>query len=199
LKTPLRGKKSKPDIDPETSDQNLIQIIKDGNPDAISILYLRHKDRSYSQALRIVRDPATAASVVIDAFIKTSQHPDLYNPERGAFNTWIGSVVHNLAIDALRKEKSRDSASLDEAMDIKDPEISTEDILELKLDIGLVQQALAQIPDEQREAVILAFISQKTHPEIANYLGLPLGTVKTRIRLGLKKLRIILEEQDVSL
>jgi RNA polymerase sigma-70 factor (ECF subfamily) len=145
---------------------------------------------AYSIALRITGDPATAEDVVQDAFIGVWRNAARYRAERASLRTWLLSIVHHRAVDAVRRR--RPIAAL------PDPDAATPDVLllpdawaavEARLDGATVRGALAALPEAQRTAIELAYFGGLTQTEIATRTGVPLGTVKSRMRLGLSALR----------
>lgn len=183
------------------TDDGLVRRVHGRDPDALDEVYQRYSRAVHSLAYRIVSDRAMAEDVTQDVFLKLWRQPDSYNPERGSLGSWLLSVAHNRAIDVLRRRRVRDEHPLPETRDMAEvlsdggPDLG--DTASLKEAAAAVRRALLQIPANQREAIEMAFFQGKTHVEIAEELGEPLGTAKTRIRLGMRKLRSILEQEGV--
>lgn len=179
-------------------DEQLIEHIVAGRPEALSALYDRYSRLVYSLARHIVGDGARAEEVTLDVFTRVWEKAGTYRAERAKVNTWITSLARNRAIDVVRREQVRPEGSsvrLDLVeyglhSPLPNPERAAEDALEQRR----VRRALLELPEEQRLCLELAYYGGLTHQAIADELGLPLGTVKTRIRLGMDKLRRALDD-----
>ncbi len=161
-----------------------------GDLGALDQLYEQYGAMAFSIAYRITRDRAAAEDVVQDAFLGVWRNAARYVDGRGTVRTWLLSIVHHRAIDAIRRrrptvELPESDSGLPETLTL--PDTWTE--VAHGLDRDAVQTALAQISDVQRVAIELAYFGGLTQTEIAERLKQPLGTVKTRIRLGLERLR----------
>jgi RNA polymerase sigma-70 factor (ECF subfamily) len=164
---------------------------------AFRALYDRYGNLVYSAALRVVRDAQIAEDMVQEIFLRIWRKPESYVAQRGRFVTWLTSVTRNRAVDEVRSRGRRfrhETASPEEqerelpASEQDDPALTAE----LSDQRRLILAALKQIPAEQREIIELAYFGGLTQQEIAERLSQPLGTVKTRIRLGMQKLRAAL-------
>ena len=190
-------------MDPATPDQDLVARISEGESSALDELYHRHARSVYSLVLHIVRDPSTAEDVTQEVFLKLWRQSESYHPERGALSSWLLSVAHNRAIDVVRRRRLREEYRLPETQDVgdfvADGVIDPGDAAGLADMASIVRRALQQIPDAQRQAIEMAFFQGKTHVEISEELGEPLGTAKTRIRLGMRKLKSLLEAEGVEI
>jgi len=178
-------------------DEELMQRLVYRDLWAFRALYDRYGNLVYSAALRVVRDAQVAEDMVQEIFLRIWRKPDSYVAQRGRFVTWLTSVTRNRAVDEIRSRGRRfryETASPEEqerelpAPDTNDPALSAE----LADQRRLILAALAQIPMEQRQIIELAYFGGLTQQEIAERLSQPLGTVKTRIRLGMQKLRAAL-------
>jgi RNA polymerase sigma-70 factor (ECF subfamily) len=175
------------------SDMELASAIQSRDPDALAELFDRYGSLCFGLAFRIVKDRQAAEEVVQEAYLNVWRKADSYDFGRGALRTWLLTVVRNRGLDRLRSNRLR----VDQQVPLEDAENSLggPDVwLEVaeKLDREAITAALAELPEEQRVAIELAFFSGLTHPELAERLGIPLGTVKGRLRLGLLKLRGLL-------
>jgi len=184
------GRASGPGPDPGADDRAIMAAVAAGELGALDRLYEQHGAMAYSIALRITGDPATAEDVVQDAFIGAWRNASRYAGERGSVRTWLLSIVHHRAIDAVRRRRASSAlpepeGPLPEALTLPD---AWSDV-EARLDGAAVRTALAAIPVAQREVIELAYFGGLTQAEIASQLAVPLGTVKSRIRLGLVALR----------
>ena len=171
-------------------DATLLQRVTQGDREAFMELYQRYANLVYSMALRVVRDQQMAEEVAQDVFLKIWQKGALYDPARGRFSSWLLSVTRFTAIDRLRYEKRRPTVE-----DTNEEVAQPRELQRLSADHALWEQGqqlrmlIEALPPEQREVVELAYFGGLTHRELAEQLNLPLGTVKSRLRLGLNKLR----------
>ena len=191
------------DVSPEKAaysrldDEALLQRLSYRDLEAFRSLYDRYGDLVYSAVLRIVRDVHIAQDMVQEVFLRIWRRPGSYVAERGRFSTWLISVARNRAVDEVRARSRRyrhETASPEEqerelpSSDDNDPALTAE----LADQRQLIIKALVELPLEQRRVIELAYFGGLTQQEIAQQLSQPLGTVKTRIRLGMQKLRTAL-------
>lgn len=151
---------------------------------AFETLYDSHHRLVYGIALRILNDVAAAEDVTQAVFLKLWSSPTLF--VKGNFGAWIARVTRNRALDVVRSRTVRAESEMPEAMPLDD---ALEDTAFANLNADSIRSALAQLPEEQRKPIEMGFFAGVTHEEIARQTGIPLGTVKTRIRTGLRKLR----------
>jgi RNA polymerase sigma-70 factor (ECF subfamily) len=167
--------------------------VASGDSTALSALYDAHAGAIYSLALRVVGDEADAEDVLQEVFTQAWRQASRYDASRGSVAAWLLTMARTRAIDRLRARRARpDSAATtgDEALlDLSAPVVDPGDALESARDAERLRQALGELPLLQRLAIELAYFEGLTQSEIAERLEQPLGTVKTRIRLGLLKLR----------
>lgn len=156
---------------------------------AFEALYDAHHRIVYGVALRILGDTQGAEDVLQSVFLKVWNSPELFRG--GNFGAWIVRVTRNRSLDVLRGRAVRNEGALPEALP---EEEAIEDVAFAHIDAARVRAALAGLPPEQREPIEMGFFDGITHEEIARRCKVPLGTVKTRIRSGLRKLRTVLEE-----
>ena len=171
-------------------DTELAGRVRDGDAGALEELYARHGSACYGLARRIVVDAALAQDVVQEVFLAL-WHRTSHDPARGAVRTWLLTITHHKSVDAVRREERRNSRQttldvLDAATD-DSPGPQAEAMARLRADE--VRGALAGLPDEQRQAVLLAYYGGYTQREISAMTGVPLGTVKTRTLAAMRKLR----------
>ena len=159
---------------------------------ALVELYDRHGHTAYGLALRVVRDAALAEDVVQEAFLGVWRSATKFVPERAKATTWIMTFVHRRAVDLVRREERRRGEPLERAAEPLTG--SSEEVAWLKFERERVQEALAKLPDQQREAIELAYYGGFTQAEMAERLGQPLGTIKSRVFNGLGRLRELLVE-----
>jgi RNA polymerase sigma-70 factor (ECF subfamily) len=177
--------------DDRESDQQTLERMARGDADALADLYDRHAARVYSLALRIVRDAGDAEDVVQEVFAQAWRQASRYTASRGAVAAWLLTLARSRAIDRLRARRARPDQQGAEAAATELPDLAPPvDWQYLSAEqIRLVRGALEQLPFLQRVAIELAYFDGLTHVEIAARLEEPLGTVKTRIRSALTKLR----------
>lgn len=156
--------------------------------DAFEAIYDGYHRLVYGLALRVLGDPGAAEDVTQAVFLKIWDSPALFRG--GNFGAWLARVARNRALDAVRARGVRAEADLPATMPLDE---TLEEVAIAHLDGARVRDALEQLPPEQREPIELGFFGGITHQEIARRIGLPLGTVKTRIRTGLRRLRNVLE------
>ncbi len=170
------------------------------DPDALAEVYDAYGRAVFSLALRILGEPAGAEDVVHDVFVKLWRQPEQYRMDRGSLRAWLLSVAHNRSIDVLRRRRAAIARQVPDEPDWEHTAQNGADDLgdqaALAEDAARVRWALSQIPSAQRQAIEMAFFEGKTHVEISRELGEPLGTAKTRIRLGMRKLRALLEGKE---
>ncbi len=174
------------------SDEALIEALP-GRLEALDALYDRHASAALGLAVRMVRQRETAEEVVQDAFLALWRHAPSYQAGRGSVRTWLLSIVHHRAIDRLRGRPQPAPLPEELGADPGAPDVWT--LAARRLDRETIQEALAALPAEQREAIELAYFSGLTQTQIASSLNLPLGTVKGRLRLGLARLRALLRDR----
>lgn len=183
----------------EPDDEALVERIVARDAEAFGHLYDRHSDLVYSVALRVLADPALAQDAAQDVFLRLWRNPAAYDPTRGRFVSWLVSVARNRAVDEVRMRGRRRLRELGENSSMDDPPDSrAEDpqlAVQVQADRLAVRRALATLPEEQRMAVEMAYFSGLTQQEIAERLRQPLGTIKTRTRLAMKKLRAALSSE----
>ena len=165
-------------------DAYLLTAISQGDEAAMARLYSRHATRTYSIALRVLRDPSSAEDVLQEIFMQIWRNPTSFTATRGSIEGWLAVVARNRAIDMLRRRKP--SELVNELLLPSRQNLSAE--VEHSVTLERVKQVIATLPEEQQRALELAFFQGLTHLEIAAETGVPLGTVKTRIRVALQKL-----------
>ena len=183
----------------DDADRAVLVRIANGELGALDDLYERYKTMAYSIAYRITNDPSLAEDVVQDAFLGAWRNAARYVEGRGSVKTWLLSIVHHRAIDAVRRR--RPTSELPEREDVPPAALQLPDVwaeVSSRLDVETVRGALAVLSDVQREAIELAYFGGLTQVEVAERTGAPLGTVKSRMRLGLLAMRRVLLEADGS-
>ena len=177
-------------------DHALINLIAQQHDSALGELYDRYSRLLFSVAYRVVGDQGTAEEITLDVFTRVWTNAHTYQVDKAKVSTWITRMARNRAIDMLRQEEVRPlkhSVSWAEAS--PEPKSSgggPEDAAQLSLQQQRVRSAVGSLSDQQQEVLALAYFKGYTHQEISRHLDLPLGTVKGRIRAGMKKLRLLL-------
>lgn len=196
------ARRSEPAVErPPADERALLEQVIAGDLVAFERLYDRYARPVYSLAYRILGDPADAEELLQETFVKVWQQAARYDPRRGTFGSWLMSIAYNLAIDALRTRSRRppraDFVELGDLplYDVDEATIVYEaaEVSELR---DRVRRAMAQLPEPQRQAIELAYFAGLSHTEIAAVLGEPVGTIKTRLRLGMQKLQLLLRDQQ---
>ncbi|MEM7008970.1 MAG: sigma-70 family RNA polymerase sigma factor [Thermodesulfobacteriota bacterium] len=170
-------------------DQELIDQVKKGNKTAFKEIYSRFSQVTYNLALRMLRDKEDAEEVVQEIFLQVWNKAYTYDPQRGAVSTWVLNIARSRSIDKLRTLGYKDkNVEIDEEKVNSNDDLARtiEDREESK---NVIRQALDSLPDPQRIAIELVYFEGLTHVEAAEKLNEPVGTIKTRIRLGVLKLK----------
>ena len=185
------------------TDEALMAAIVAQDPRAFAALYDRYADLVYATTLRVLADTQLAEDATQDVFVRLWRRPQTFIAERGRFISWLMSVSRNRAVDELRsrgRRRRREGPGLESpdeqaCMLIPDDREDPQHSVEVREEQLLVRKALKILPEDQRRALELAYFGGLTQVEIAVSLHEPLGTIKTRIRLGMQKLRRALEDQ----
>lgn len=173
------------------SDEALVALAARSEQPALAELYDRYARVAYGLALRILRDESLAEDAVQEGFLAVWRTAPRFMPERGKASTWILTLVHRRAVDAVRREQRRRADVLDETREVAGGAGADEEAW-VRLQRERVQGALRRLPDQQREALELAYYGGFTQSELAERLGQPLGTIKSRMFAGLSALRELL-------
>jgi RNA polymerase sigma-70 factor, ECF subfamily len=184
-------------------DESLVRLIVQSQEQALAQLYDRYHRLIFSLALAIVNDRATAEEIMLDVFMRVWQKAGTYRADQAKVSTWLTHIARNHAIDVLRRRAARvDQFAVHWEDTTSHPESSApdpQDSVELSLRRERIYAALAQLPPDQKEALQLAYFGGYTQSQIAELLKQPLGTIKTRLRLALQKLREFLyKEQELQ-
>lgn len=175
------------------TDEDLVVSIQRQDARALETLYDRYGVLTYSLALRVLGDPHDAEEVVQESFVNVWRAAKTYRSDRSSVRSWLLSIVHHRAIDKLRRRQSRiQPVALDDEMTIPDQADVWQEVAQ-RLTGDDIRRALGALPPEQRETLELAYFKGYTHSQIAQLMEVPLGTVKGRMRMGLHKLKSLLE------
>jgi RNA polymerase sigma-70 factor (ECF subfamily) len=178
------------------ADEEAMQLVQDGDPRAFELIYDRHGGAAFSLAYRMVGNRVTAEDITQEAFLSIWRSRLRYDQARGSVRTWVLGIVHNRAIDALRRSVVHDRRretmegieERHEARERTDVEAARRE------EARTIRTALDTLPDDQRRTIELAYFGGFSHSQIADLLNEPIGTVKGRMRLGLEKMRRQLSE-----
>ncbi len=181
----------------------LLQQVAQQDQQALMLLYEQYGSLVYSLSLRVLRQPGLAEEVTQDVFLKLWRYPQRWNPSLGQFSSWLLTITRNAAIDRLRREGRQAPARWEFAGEaggeVQEPPGDAHAFLAeqaIWLDGEILRRLLLKLPAEQRHLIELAFFEGYSHSELADLLHLPLGTVKTRLRMGMQKLRNLWEETE---
>jgi RNA polymerase sigma-70 factor (ECF subfamily) len=180
----------------ELADEDLMGLVQDGEARAFEVIFDRHGGAAFSLAYRMCGRRAMAEDIVQEAFLSLWRSGARYDRARGSVRSWVLSVVHNRAIDAFRRGVAGERREVhDEGLAERQPSREhTDTEVERRDEARMVRRALDELPQEQRQVIQLAYFGGFTHSQISEMLGLPAGTVKGRMRLGLTKLRLAIGE-----
>jgi RNA polymerase sigma-70 factor (ECF subfamily) len=168
-----------------------------GDESALSEVYDQYASFVYGLALRVIGDPRAAEDVSQDVFVAVWERPEAFDPERGSLRTWLGTLAHRRAVDYVRREEARRRRTeRDASRRASVPDV--EEIAVALVTAERVREALDLLPDEQRRAIQLAYFGGKTYRQVAEVLGIPEGTAKSRLRLGLRRIADALEAQGLE-
>src|SRR6266542_1737370 len=173
------------------ADEDLMQLVRRGDAQAFEVVYDRHATAAFSLAYRMTGTRNTAEDVVQEAFLSIWRSGGRYDRARGSVRTWVLGIVHNRAIDALRRSVVHDRRrASDEGIEERfEARERTEVEAARREEAKQIRGMLEALPEDQSRVIELAYFGGFTHSEIAEMLGAPIGTVKGRMRLGLEKLR----------
>jgi RNA polymerase sigma-70 factor (ECF subfamily) len=183
-------------------DHQLLARVSDQEPNALDALYSRYASAVYSLAMFMLKDTGLAEEATQDIFLNIWLKSGSFKPDRGQPKTWIMSVAHHRIIDLIRSR--RRTTAITVAADSEDLEripaanLPIDEQVERKLERERIQKSLATLPEAQREVIRMAYFDGYSQSEIATLLNQPLGTVKTRVRLAMQKLRLVLQENVVE-
>lgn len=173
------------------ADEDLLALVERGDAEAFEVVYDRHSRAAYSLAFRLLGDRQSAEDLVQEAFLAVWRGAGGFTPVRGSVRNWLLSIVHNRGVDRLRTlaAMSRRQEALEQVESRRPDEPDAATLGIGRAMAGELRQELSALPSDQFDVLKLAYYGGFTHHEIAEMLALPLGTVKSRMRLGLERLR----------
>jgi len=181
----------------EASDAQLVTSVARYNEVALAEVYRRHGGAVYGLARRVLNNTAEAEDVTQEVFLRLWNEPERYDPARGSLRTFLLAQAHGRAVDAVRSSNSR---RLREARDAMRTAESAYDMQHEVWDLAVAEQvarAMGELPEEERRAIELAYFGGRTYREVATLLDQPEGTVKSRIRNGMRRMRAVLTDAGV--
>ena len=182
----------------EPDDRQLLRRIVDQDKDALDLLYSRYVTPVYSMALHMLKQPPLAEEVTQDVFLNIWLKAASFNSERGQPRSWIMSVAHHRVVDVIRSRRRTATMTDPEGYEtlerLPSGGASVENQVQQNLDRERIMKALATLPENQRQVIVLAYFEGYSQSEMAEFLSEPLGTIKTRVRLAMQKLRAVLQE-----
>jgi RNA polymerase sigma-70 factor (ECF subfamily) len=185
----------------DMSDEVLLAKIAEKDRLALGALYDRYGRRVFALSARMLNDPQASEEVTQDVFMSVWRRVTSYKPGRGKVTTWLFSIAHNRTIDELRKrlrDRSRENQNIDDHVNIKEETALPAEQVIAQSEFDMVKEAMQRLPEEQRRVVEMSYFGGYTQVEISEMTGQPLGTVKTRMRLALRKLREALTDRIAS-
>ena len=184
----------------EPDDRELLRLIVAQDRDALDLLYSRYITAVYSMALHMLKQPPLAEEVTQDVFMNIWLKAASFNAEKGQPRSWIMSVAHHRVIDVIRSRRRTAQMTDPEGYEtlerLPSGGASVESQVQQNLDRERIMKALAGLPDNQKQVILLAYFEGYSQSEMAELLSEPLGTIKTRVRLAMQKLRAVLQEDD---
>jgi RNA polymerase sigma-70 factor (ECF subfamily) len=180
----------------DLADEEVMQLVQSGNPRAFELLYDRHGGAAFSLAYRMVGNRVMAEDIIQEAFLSIWRSRQRYDQARGSVRTWVLGIVHNRAIDVLRRSfvHDRRRETMEGVEERHEAPERTDVEAARREEARSIRSALETLPDEQRRTIELAYFGGFSHSQIAELLNEPVGTVKGRMRLGLDKMRRQLSE-----
>ena len=178
------------------SDEALLAGLRSGDPEAAAAFVRRYQSRIFGLALTILGDRALAEEAAQETFIKVWRHADAYDVRRGQVSTWVLSITRNTAVDAARMKRADPLDPLALIALCEQDDRDTSDPVTAGLELDRIKDAIRELPQKQKLALIQAAFYGRTAREIAELENVPIGTVKTRIRTALIKVRAALEVND---
>lgn len=177
------------------ADAELYQRIKDKDKQAMEILYDRYEKILYSFVYKLTEDREAAEEVIQEVFIKLWRGVANYHSDRGKFSSWLFTLARNQAIDLIRKKKTNRLVNMEAIEPIVSPESTADEMIEWNEEKKEVRKAIRRLSEEQREIIQFVYFQGYTQQKIADKYKIPLGTVKSRVRLALRNLKLFLAEE----
>lgn len=178
----------------QLSDNELMRLVQKRNLDALKELYARYEQLLFSVAMKVLSNRQEAEETVQDVWLKVWNKSELFDIRKSTkFSSWIIQICHHTAIDKLKKRNVNCHVGIENIENLPDRSINLESKFELQTLKFCVKHAMKKLPEEQREIIELIYFEDLTHREIARRMGIPLGTVKSRARLAMAKLKKLVD------
>ena len=191
------GRQAGRDVRPSRWERTTRDRLVAGEEGALAEIYDQYASFVYGLALRVIGDARAAEDVAQDVFVSVWERPEAFDPERGSLRTWLGTLAHRRAVDHVRREEARRRRAIkDAARPATTPDV--EEMAVALVTAERVRAALDTLPDAQRRAIQLAYFGGKTYRQVAEVLGIPEGTAKSRLRLGLRRIAESLPAENVA-
>ena len=169
-----------------------------GDEAALGEVYDQYSSFVFGLAKRVIGDASAAEDVSQDVFLHLWEHADAFTPERGSLRTWLGMLTHRRSVDYVRREEARRRRGQREASRRPTHTPDVEEMATALVNAERVRNALDVLPEEQRRCIQLAYFGGKTYRQVAEVLGIPEGTAKSRLRLGLRRIAEALEHEGLE-
>jgi RNA polymerase sigma factor (sigma-70 family) len=169
-----------------------------GDEGALGEVYDQFSSFVFGLAKRVIGDPRAAEDISQEVFLYVWEHPEAFDPERGSLRTWLGTLAHRRAVDYVRREEARRRRAQREASRRPTTIPDVEEMATAMVRAERVRDALDLLPDEQRTCIQLAYFGGRTYRQVAEVLGIPEGTAKSRLRLGLRRIAEALEREGLE-
>ncbi len=165
---------------------------------ALGEVYDQYSSYVYGLAVRVIGDPVAAEDVAQEVFLYVWEHPEAFDPARGSLRTWLGMLSHRRSVDHVRREEARRRRATKDASRRPTTIPDVGELATALVTAERVRAALDELPDDQRRAIQLAYFGGRTYREVADILGIPEGTAKSRLRLGLRRIAGVLEHEGLE-
>lgn len=179
-------------------ERELHERVRLGQADAFDELYDQYSPMVYGLATRVTGDPSAAADITQEVFVRFWEEPGVFDPSRGTLRSWLGMMAHRRAVDWVRREVVRRRYVATEARQPAPAPPDAEEAAIASMVAESVRSALDEVPAAQREVIVLAYFEGRPHREIAGLLGIPEGTVKSRMHVGLRRIAERLQSWEVT-
>ncbi|WP_243769929.1 RNA polymerase sigma factor [Amycolatopsis acidicola] len=178
------------------NEHRLRQRLIAGDAEALAEAYRAYSPMVFGLLTRMLTDPPAAEDITQEVFVRLWERPERFDPERGRLGTWLCTMARSRAIDSIRRTQTRERAAVAQAQQVH-PESDTADLVAHNAMVHTVRVAVQRLPEAQRIAVTLAYYEGLTYRRVAEKLGIPEGTVKSRLRFGLRGIADHLEKEGV--
>jgi RNA polymerase sigma factor (sigma-70 family) len=183
--------------DVKQQERELHRRLLEGDDKALALLYDEYSPLVFGLALRVTQDRGAAEEIVQSVFIQVWERPEVFDPDRGTFRGWLGTIAHRRAVDVVRSQRARRGREERDFLRTPTSSVTVEDGAVATSVAERVRAAVEQLPEAQQAAIRLAYFEAKTFRQVAEVLGVPEGTAKSRLRLGLNRLATVLSAEGL--